>query len=77
MGDLAVDNPEDPGMLQIDLKRSKTDQFHRGTNVCMGRTRDELCPVAAMMAYLAMRYFKAGSIVSVAQGQTFDTGALY
>ena len=56
VGDLAVDNPEDPGMLQIHLKRSKTDQFHRGTNVCMDSTRDELCPVAAMMAYLAISW---------------------
>ena len=70
VGDLAVDNPEDPGMLQIDLKQSKTHQFHRGTNVCMGRTRDELCPVAAMMAYLAIRgTSKLGALFQLPKGR--------
>ena len=45
--DLAIDNLINPTVLQIYLKRSKTDQFHRGTNVCIGRTGDDLCPVAA------------------------------
>ena len=43
--DLAVDNPVNP------LKRSKTDQFHKGTCVCIRCTGDGLCPVAAFLAY--------------------------
>ena len=62
VSDLAVDNPTDPRILQIHLKRSKTDQFHTGTNVFIGRTGDELCPVAALMAYLAVRGMKQGPL---------------
>ena len=50
--DIVADNPDSPRLLQIHLRRSKTDQFHAGTNVCIGRTGDDLCPVAALMAYM-------------------------
>ena len=67
--DLAVDNPINPSVLQIYLKRSKTDQFHKGTNVCIGRTGDDLCPVAALMAYLAVRGMKQGPLFQMKDGQ--------
>ena len=56
--DLAVDNPVNPTVLQLYLKRSKMDQFHKGTSVCIGR----LCPVAALMEVRGMK-----------QGQLFQT----
>ena len=67
--DLAVDNPVNPTVLQLYLKRSKTDQFHKGTNVYIGRTGDDLCPVAALMAYLAVRGMKQGPLFQTKDGQ--------
>ena len=52
--DVAVDNHESPSVIRIHLRRSKTDQFGRGVDIYLGATGDELCPVAALLAYLAV-----------------------
>ena len=54
-GDIAVDNRDNPAILQVHLKRSKCDQFGPGVDVVVGRTLNELCPVAAVLTYLAAR----------------------
>ena len=46
---------ESPSVLQIHLKRSKCDQFGGVADVLVGQTGEELCPVAAVLAYLATR----------------------
>ena len=53
--DIAVDNLSRPSVLRVHLKVSKTDPFRRGIDVFVGRTFNKLCPVEAMMAYLAVR----------------------
>ena len=54
-GDVAVDHRNNPTMVQVHLKRSKCDQFGAGTDVVVGLTGDELCPVAAIVRYLEVR----------------------
>lgn len=54
-GDVAVDDRHQPTMLRIHLRRSKCDQFGRGVDVFVGRTANEICPVAATLAYFALR----------------------
>ena len=61
-GDIAVDNREDPSILQVHLKRSKCDQFGRGMDVFVGRTKNELCPVAAVLLYLTARGSSQGPL---------------
>ena len=39
-------------MVQIKIKASKTDPFHKGIMVYVGKTGNKLCPVAAITAYL-------------------------
>ena len=52
-GDVAIDVT---GMaLRVFLKRSKTDQYGRGTEVFLGATGNDLCPVEAVRAYVANR----------------------
>ena len=41
--------------MQVRIKQSKTDPFRKGVMVYLGRTGGELCPVAAVSAYLAVR----------------------
>ena len=53
--DIEVDSHINPGCMTVHLGRSKTDQFRAGATVYLGSTRDALCPVTAMMAYLALR----------------------
>lgn len=56
LNDIAVDNnPAATSILQVHLKVSKTDPFRKGIDVYIGHTNNDLCPVAAMMAYLAVR----------------------
>ena len=54
-GDIAVDNQENPQMLRIHLKKSKCDQFGVGSDIIVGRTGSMLCPVAAMLSFIAIR----------------------
>ena len=61
-GDIAADSRDDPSMLRVHLKRSKCDQFGMGVDVFVGRTRCELCPVAAVLSYLAVRGSSQGPI---------------
>ena len=42
-------------MIKVHLKVSKCDQFSRGVNVFVGHTEDDLCPVVAVLNYIAQR----------------------
>ena len=54
-GDVAVDDPGHPLMIQVHLKQSKTDQQGQGVDVVLGRTDRDLCPVSALLGYIAFR----------------------
>ena len=45
---------QSPSVLAVTLKQSKTDPFRAGVRIFMGRTGNLLCPVAAVLAYLAI-----------------------
>ena len=68
-GDIAVDNPADPMAIRVHLKRSKCDQFGKGVNVFVGRTNTPICPVAAILAYIAVRGASEGPFFRLASGQ--------
>ena len=53
--DISVDSVANPSLLKIRIKASKTDPFRQGVDVFVGRTDTELCPVAALLSYMAVR----------------------
>ena len=53
--DVSVDRHQSPSLLCVKLKCSKTDPFRAGVAIFLGRTDNVLCPVAAVLAYLAIR----------------------
>ena len=53
--DVAVDSKSNPSLLRVHKKASKTDPFRKGIHIFMGSTGNDLCPVNAMLAYLAHR----------------------
>ena len=53
--DIAVDDHSNPSMVCIHLKCSKTDPFRHGVDIFLGRTDQDLCPVAVLLAYMAVR----------------------
>ena len=54
-GDVAVDEASPPSTVRVFLKRSKTDQFGQGVAVFLGTTSNALCPVSAILTYVAGR----------------------
>ena len=55
MSDVSVDSSANPQIVTLRVKSSKTDPFRQGVNVCLGRTDNDLCPVAALLGYVARR----------------------
>ena len=53
--DIAVDNATDPRVISVRIKQSKTDPFRQAVAILLGRTDTAICPVAALLAYLARR----------------------
>ena len=51
--DISVDSPEQPTFLLVRIKALKTDQFLAGTSIFLAATGIELCPVLAVLCYLA------------------------
>ena len=43
--DMSVDNRDNPHLLRIHIKQSKTDPFRRGVEIYLGATDDSVCPV--------------------------------
>ena len=54
-GDVATDDLSTPSALKIHLKRSKCDQLSKGMDIFIGSSGNDICPVAAMLAYIASR----------------------
>ena len=54
-GDVTIDNASSPQILQIYLKKSKTDQARKGAHIYIGKTGGELCPVLATLTYMVSR----------------------
>ena len=53
-GDVAVDSLDNPSFIQLRLKQSKTDPFRKGVSIIIGRPEGCLCPVAAILSYMAV-----------------------
>ena len=66
--DLAVNSREKPTFMQLTLKGSKTDPFRQGVKITIGHTGDKLCPVAAVMAYAAIRGNSLGPLFKLPSG---------
>ena len=53
--DISVDCTENPQVIRVRIKASKTDPFRVGADIFIGRTDNDLCPVAAVLAFMALR----------------------
>ena len=61
--DVTADSQTNPTMVQLTLKKSKTDPFRQGVNIVLGATCNDLCPVQALFAYLRMRGGAPGALL--------------
>ena len=62
IGDLSTDNAQNPSVISLNIKHSKTDQGRRGVRVVIGRTDDDIYPIAALLSYLVTRGNKPGAL---------------
>jgi hypothetical protein len=53
--DVAVNSHSNPSILSVHIKASKTDLFGRGSLIYLGHTTSGICPVQAVLQYLAVR----------------------
>ena len=53
--DLSIDSRSSPTMIQVTIKQSKTDPFRVGCKLCLGKTGSDICPLSAILPYLALR----------------------
>ena len=53
--DVALDSRVTPTIIWLTITQSKTDPFCKGVRLYLGRTDSVICPVKAMLTYLAIR----------------------
>ncbi len=69
-GDVSIDSHTDPTMVQVNLKKSKCDQFGKGADIVIGHTGKSSCPVLALLNFTDMRRnLPAGPIFLDTRGQ--------
>ena len=66
--DVAVDSHSSPSTVRVFLKRAKMDPFGRGVHIYLGRTQRSLCPVAAILRYLAVHPAGEGPLLIFRDG---------
>ena len=76
LSDVALDNRTSPTTIQITLKQSKNDQFRTGTTICLGKSTYTVCPVDALVQYLAVRGGTPGPLFLLPNNQSL-TRALF
>ena len=70
-----MDSTDNPHTLKVHLKVSKTDQLGRGVDVYVGKTDCPLCPVTAVMHYIALRGPAAGPFFIFKNGNPLTKSA--
>ena len=59
-------------MVRFHLKQSKTDQMGQGAHIILGRTGSYLCPVAAVLGFIASRGSQPGHFFLNSKGETLQ-----
>ena len=62
LGDIALDSRTTPTIIWVTIKQSKTDPFRKGVRLCLGRTESVVCPIKALLPYLAIRGSAPGAL---------------
>ena len=60
--DITIDSRSAPRMIRVRIKQSKTDSFRQGVDIYLGRTDTDICPVKAILPYLAIRGNRPGPL---------------
>ena len=67
--DVSINNRENPSVLKINIKQSKTDPFRQGVQIYLGTTNSDVCPIFGILPYLARRGSQPGPLFLTENGQ--------
>ena len=67
--DVAINSRENPTIVHLTLRNSKTDIFGAGVTIHLGCIGQLLCPVSALLSYLACRPSVYGPLFLLQSGQ--------
>ena len=70
--DMSVDSHSAPTLMAVVLRQSKTDQFGAGVSLFFDRIDSPLCPVAAVLSYLAVRPSSLGPLFVFSDGTSLS-----
>ena len=76
LADVTLDNRRAPEIVQLHIKQSKIDPFRNGADIYLGRTHHNVCPVEAILPYLAIRGKQLGPLFVLADN-TMLTRAIF
>ena len=68
-GDLRIDSLQNPQVLEVHVKASKTDPYQKGVHIYLGRASAELCPVVAVLDYMVRRGQQPGPFFVLESGR--------
>ena len=74
--DVSVNSHQAPSVLSLRLRRSKVDPFGNGVTICLGSTGRTICPLAALLSYLAQRGRRPGPLFLFSNGHTLSKNRL-
>lgn len=69
ISDMAVHSRLSPSTIRIYIKQSKTDPFRQGVHIYLGKTDQDICPVAAIVPYLTIRGTAPGPLFILEDGK--------
>ena len=66
--DIAIDSHTTPVVNRLNITHSKTDPFCKGIQLFLGKTDHNICPIATILPYLALRGIKPGPLFMIYNG---------
>ena len=76
LADISIDSYQNPSVMCVTIKKSKTDPFRHGVQLFIGRNHSVLCPVGAMLSYLVHRGNSEGPLFKFESGAPLSRHSL-
>ena len=67
--DISVDSLQNPQLISMQIKQSKTNPFQNGVSLMLSKTDQSVCPVTALLPYLAIQGSNPGPLFIMANQQ--------
>ena len=68
VSDIAIDSHHSPSIVKVTVRQAKTDPFGRGVSIFLGKTGRAVCPVLALLHFMAIRPNTNGPLLVHADG---------